>query len=227
MLELAIALIAFIAGHELLSHPFRKPLVARLGDGGFAALYSIVAAVTLTWVVFAWRRAAPEQMWIAPQWMWGIGTVLMLVASILFVGSVTTPNPALMGMGAAAAAPPRGVQRITRHPMMWAFGIWALVHATLSGNKATVLLCAGMGFLALFGAKMQDSKKREQLGAGWVAHEAATSYVPFGAQMSGRASWGSINPGAIALLGGVALWLAATWAHPMLGAPVVGLWRMI
>lgn len=227
MLELAIALIAFIAGHELLSHPLRKPLVAKLGAGGFAGVYSVIAAGTLFWVVTAWKRAAPEQMWIAPEWAWGAGSVLMLVAGILFVGSVTTPNPALMGMGAAAAAPPRGVQRITRHPMMWAFAIWALVHATLSGNKATILLCAGIAFLALFGSKMQDGKKRDQLGAGWAAHEAATSYLPFGAQLSGRASWGSINPGIVALAGGIVLWLAATWAHPHLGAPVVGIWRMI
>jgi uncharacterized membrane protein len=227
MLELGLALIAFVGSHLLLSHPLRKPLVAKIGEGGFAGLYSAVAAVTLVWVVFSFRRTAPEQIWIAPEWALGVGSVLMLVASILFVGSVSTPNPALMGMGAAAAAPPRGVQRITRHPMMWAFGIWALVHATLSGNKATILLCVGLGFLALFGAKMQDGKKRDQLGAGWAAHEAATSYLPFGAQFSGRASWGSINPGAVALVGGIVLWLAATWAHPHLGAPVVGLWRMI
>jgi uncharacterized membrane protein len=227
MLELALALVAFIGTHELLSHPLRKPLAGRLGEAGFAILYSLIAAATLFWVVRAWQHAAPEQIWTAPEWAWAAGSALMLIASILFVGSVTSPNPALKGMGAAAASPPRGVQRITRHPMMWSIAIWALVHATLSGNKATVLLCAGIAFLALFGARMQDGKKREQLGAGWVAHEAATSYVPLGAQLSGRAPWSSINPGMIALTGGLVLWLAATWAHPHLGGPVVGIWTKI
>jgi uncharacterized membrane protein len=227
MPELALALIAFVGSHELLSHALRKPLVAKLGEGGFAVLYSVVAAATLFWAVNAWQRAEPAQLWTAPLWMWSVGSIVMLIASILFVGSMTSPNPALPGRGAAANAAPRGVLRITRHPMMWAFGLWAAVHATLSGDKATVLFCFGLGFLALFGASMQDRKKRGQLGAAWAAHEASTSYLPFGAQFGGRSSWSSINPGLVATLGGVVLWLAATWAHPMLGAPVVGLWSMI
>ena len=225
MLELALAMTAFVAGHELLSHPLRAPLVARLGRGGFAAVYSLIAAATLYWTVSAWKRAPVHQLWIAPEWLWGIGSVLMLAASILLVGSVTSPNPALMGGDAAVASAPRGVLRITRHPMMWAFALWALVHAALAGSAATLLLAGGIGFLALFGAHMQDGKKRDQLGAGWAAHEAATSYLPFGTQLSGRASWRTVNPGAVALLGGVALWLVASWAHPHLGAPVVGVWR--
>ena len=45
MPELALALIAFVGSHELLSHVLRKPLVAKLGEGGFAALYSVAAPV--------------------------------------------------------------------------------------------------------------------------------------------------------------------------------------
>lgn len=227
MLELALALSAFIASHELLSHPLRAPLVARLGERGFAAMYSLLAIATLWWTVAAWQRAAPWPLWTAPEWLWPVGSLLMLVASILFVGSVTAPNPAMMGMGGTASAAPRGVQRITRHPMMWSFAIWAAVHCILSGDAATVLLCAGIGFLALFGASRQDVKKRGQLGPAWAVHEAATSYLPLGAQLSGRAGWATIHPGWVAIGGGVLLWLLASWAHPRLGAPAVGLWRSI
>ena len=104
MPELALALIAFVGSHELLSHLLRKPLVARIGEAGFAVLYSVVAAGTLYWAVMAWQRAAPELVWVAPTWVWSLGSVVMLVASILFVGSVTAPNPALPGRGAAASA---------------------------------------------------------------------------------------------------------------------------
>lgn len=134
MPELALALIAFVGSHELLSHVLRKPLVAKLGEGGFAALYSVVAALTLFWAVGAWQRAEPSQLWVAPMWVWSLASIVMLIASILFVGSVTAPNPALPGRGAAANAAPRGVLRITRHPMMWAFGLWAAVHATQIGR---------------------------------------------------------------------------------------------
>jgi uncharacterized membrane protein len=111
--------------------------------------------------------------------------------------------------------------------MMWAFTLWAAVHAGLSGDAATVLFCAGFAFLALFGAYMQDGKKRVQLGEGWAAHEASTSFVPFALQARGRAGLATLYPGAVALIGGAALWLAATWAHPQFGAPVVGIWSLL
>ena len=90
----------------------------------------------------------------------------MLLACILFVGSVTAPNPALMGMPAPSGIA-RGVQRITRHPMMWAFALWAVVHGGLAGSGRTVLLAGAILILALVGARLQDGKKRGQMGDAW------------------------------------------------------------
>lgn len=217
MTLLILALAAFVGSHFLLSHPLRAPLVARLGAGGFAIVYSLVAFATLGWAVWEWRRAPVEIVWTAPLWAWEIGAVVMLAAMILLVGSVTTPNPALAGMPAdSGTAPPRGVQRITRHPMMWAFALWAVVHGGLAGSTRTLALTAAILILALVGAWLQDGKKREQLGAAWAAHEAATSFVPF--------ARGLAAPGWIALLGGIALFAVATFAHPYAGGP--NLWSM-
>jgi uncharacterized membrane protein len=217
MTLLILALTAFVGSHFLLSHPLRAPLVARLGAGGFAIVYSLVAFATLGWAVFEWRRAAVEVVWTAPAWAWPIGGVVMLVAMILFVGSMTAPNPALMGTPAAAVrAAPKGVQRITRHPMMWAFALWAIVHATLGGTSRDIALSAAILILALAGARLQDGKKRGQLGAAWAAHEAATSFVPFGR--------GFAMPGWTALIGGIVVFAVATFAHPYAGGP--NLWGM-
>ena len=220
MAMLVLALAAFVGSHLLLSHALRPAVVGAVGSRGFAGVYSLVAFATLGWAVWAFRAApAGQYLWIAPGWAWGLGAIAMLFASILLVGSMTSPNPALMG-GKAGDAGPQGVQRITRHPMMWAFAIWAAVHAGLSGDTRTVLLCLGIGGLALVGAGFQDRKKRGQMGAGWDAHEAATSFVPFG-----RPSAGALNPGAVALIGGAAVFAAATWAHPYAGGP--DLWSLV
>ena len=217
MTLLVLALAAFVGSHFLLSHPLRAPLVARLGSNGFTVVYSLVAFATLGWAVFEWRRAPVEPWWAAPDWAWPLAAVVMLLASILFVGSVATPNPALVGMPAAAArAAPRGVQRITRHPMMWAFALWALVHGGVSGTGRTVVLATAILILALAGAALQDGKKRVLMGDAWVAHQAATSFVPFGR--------GFVMPGWTALVGGIALFVAATWLHPLAGGP--NLWVM-
>jgi uncharacterized membrane protein len=209
---LIIAISLFVGGHELLSHPLRAPLVARLGEKGFALLYSVVALGSLFWAVEIWKRIPPDRLWTVPPWVHLVAIVLMLFAAMLFVGSVTAPNPALMGMPAGGR--PRGVQRITRHPMMWSFAIWALVHIVMSADSRTIVLASGIATLALFGAFMQDGKKKAQNPA-YGDHMRATGFVPFGAQLAGRASWGSAVPGLVATLGGLALWALILWAHPL------------
>ena len=214
MTPLLLALASFVGTHLLLSHPLRAPFVARLGEKGFAAVYSLVAAATLGWAIWAWRAADPVLLWTAPTWVWWLAVPVMLLASILFVGSVTAANPAMMGDMRDTSGGPRGVQKITRHPMMWSFALWALVHAIVSGDARTVALSVAIGGLALVGARFQDGKKRGQLGDRWAAHEAATSFVPF-------ARGG--NPGAVAVLGGIIVLAVATWLHPVAGGPDI--WR--
>lgn len=216
---LVIALTTFVASHLLLSHHLREVLVGRFGDVGFTVVYSLVAVATLGWSVAAWRAAPVVPWWTAPAWSWPVAAVVMLVACILFVGSVTAPNPALTGMPKPTGTV-RGVQRITRHPMMWAFALWAIVHAALAGSGRTVLLTSAILILALVGARLQDGRKRQQLGPTWAAHEAATSFVPFGRGFM----QGSLMPGWTALLGGIALFAVATAVHPLAGGP--NLWGM-
>lgn len=216
---LIIAISAFVAGHELLSHPLRAPLVARLGDRGFMLVYSVVALGTLGIAVQLWKAIEPNRLWTAPHWLHIVCVVAMAFAAILFVGSVTAPNPALMGMPAGGR--PRGVQRITRHPMMWSFAIWGIVHIIMSADSRTIVLASGIITLALFGAAMQDGKKKAQNPA-YGDHMAATGFMPFGAQLRGRAAWSSALPGLVATVGGLALWALLLWGHPLvIGLPAL------
>ncbi len=219
MAMLLIALASFVGSHLLMSHALRPAMVRAFGDRGFTGAYSLVSFATLGWAVWAFGKTQSGLfLWTAPRWGWVVAAVVMLFASILFVGSMTAPNPALMG--GRASPQPQGVQRITRHPMMWAFALWAIVHAFVSGDARTVALCAAILLLALVGAWFQDGKKRGQMGAAWDAHEAQTSFVPFG-----RPSAGALNPGLVAFIGGIAVFALATWAHPYAGGPA--LWSMI
>jgi uncharacterized membrane protein len=218
---LIVAVAVFVGGHELLSHPLRAPLVRIAGEKGFALIYSIVAIGSLFWAVRLWKAIPPDRLWTLPPYANVLAVIAMLFAFILFVGSVTSPNPALMGM--PAGGPPRGVQRITRHPMMWSFAIWAIVHIAMSGDSRTIVLAGGILTLALFGAAMQDTKKRAAL-PGYADHIAATGFVPFGAQVRGRSVWSSAAPGVLATIGGFVLWAVVLWAHPLvIGVPALQL----
>src|SRR3546814_777828 len=122
---------------------------------------------------------------------------------------------------------PIGVLAITRHPMMWAFMIWAAVHVILWGSAANLILSSGILVLALVGSLGQDVKKRRLLGPDWIEWQRKTAYVPFAGQFSGRIPWGDARPGAFAIIGGTLFWLAATWAHTPAGGPAAGVWRWI
>ena len=226
---LIVALAVFVGTHFLMSHPLRAPLVRALGPNGFLGAYSLVAIPTFVWAIFAFQ-SAPNGIpsWTAGGGVWGLATVLMLVGSILFAGSLIG-NPALPGppevAKAAAAKPASGVFAITRHPMMWGFASWSLVHLLVSPQPKVIALTIAIGFLALAGSKGQDAKKAALMGDSWSGWSGRTSFVPFANQISGKSAWSTAWPGRTVVLAGIVLWLLATWLHPMLGGPIAGIWR--
>jgi uncharacterized membrane protein len=217
---LALATLAFVGTHLLLSHPLRAALAARLGARGFLILYSLVALATFAWMILAYRQAGTAApLWLAPYQWWPFASALMLFASILLVGSLVG-NPAHPGAGRRAAAAPRGVYAITRHPMNWSFILWAAVHISLAGDPRNLIAAGGILVLALAGSIGQDRKKERLLGEAWRDWEARTSFVPFAAALAGRVRWRDCIPGAIALVGGAILWAAVTSYHAPLVSPL-------
>ena len=219
----------FVGTHFALSHPLRAPLADRMGERAFQIVYSIVAIATFIMMVQAWRGMPPEPpLWAVGDALWSLASILVLVASVLFMGSLIG-NPALPAPNAAAAAQgaPRGVFAITRHPMMWGFALWALAHALVMPTSAQFVLSGTIIFLALAGSAGQDLKKAKLMGDSWRHWAARTSFIPFARQLGGVTPWGDTIPRPHALLGGIVLWLAATWAHGALGYMVAGIWRWV
>lgn len=76
-----------------------------------------------------------------------------------------------------------------------------------------------MGILALVGARLQDAKKEALMGEAWAAWESKTSYWP---------RWGKLlGVGAVPLLVGTALWLAASWVHLWRAGIPAGVWKWL
>lgn len=218
------AAIAFVGTHFLLSHPLRAPLVARLGEGGFSGIYVLVAAATIGWLGWAYASApASAPLWQVGDVLWAIVTLVMLLASVLLMGSLIG-NPATPTGGAAPKIPEtaKGVFAITRHPMMWAFALWGLCHIAVFPVAANIIVAGSIVVLALFGAALQDRKKESLLPDQWRAWESRTSYWPFAAIAAGRARFGAF--GMHTLAGGLVVWLAATWAHMPLSGWPAGIW---
>jgi uncharacterized membrane protein len=225
--SLIAACVAFVGSHFALSHPLRGGLVARLGERGFLGFYSLVAFATLGWVAWAFRRApATPPAWGQSDATWAVATMVMLVASVLLIGSLIG-NPALPDPTGRDTPVPeaRGVFAVTRHPMMWAFALWGAAHVLVLPDAANTVLAGTIVVLALVGAALQDRKKERLKPDVWPEWERRTSFLPFAAIAGGRARFGGFRPHDWA--GGVVLWLVATWAHIPLAGWAAGVWRWI
>jgi uncharacterized membrane protein len=140
----------------------------------------------------------------------------MILLAGSFAGNPALPTPMAE---AQARAEPKGVFRVTRHPMMWSFGLWAASHMVLFWSTRTMITALAMGFLALVGAKMQDRKKESLMGESWAEWESKTSYWP---------RWGQLfSVGAVPIIGGTVLWLAGSWLHLWQAGIPAGVWRWV
>ena len=190
-----------------------------MGERAFALVYSLIAIglFALMAVVFA-RSPQGWMLWDGNALLpWVLACLLTLVALALFIGSLSG-NPALplANLAGVSARKPKGVFKITRHPMMWGIALWALAHAIASPTPRVLILTGAMAFLALVGAHAQDLRKSALNPREWNVWRKRTSYWPrvYAARELGR-------HGLTALLG----WLAITWLHLPLGHIPAGIWR--
>jgi uncharacterized membrane protein len=215
MIGLALAAGSFVGTHFLLSHPLRRPLVNRIGEGPFRGVYTLVSFATFGLTIWVYHSMGRQQpLWTLGDAGWVVATLLMWLGAILFAGSFIG-NPALPGTRGPRGRTATGVMANTRHPMMWGFAIWAVVHMMMVATPKALILDFAILFLALVGSMMQDRKKQALLGEDWHDWSAQTAFFPF--------ARGLRNPGLFAFAAGTALFLIATWLHPF----PVGLWHWL
>jgi NnrU protein len=81
-----------------------------------------------------------------------------------------------------------GVERITRHPGLWSFGLVCAGNAFLQPTSGLGLWMTGPFLVALFGGYHQDSRASRNMGESFpsAAYEQQTSNVPFMAMLLGK-----------------------------------------
>jgi uncharacterized membrane protein len=186
MTHLILASIAFLATHYVASTPLRAVLVTTMGKA-YLALYSLLAFVTLGWMIWAFNHAPFINLWYAVA-LRTVPLVVMPFALVFVVCGILSPNPSAVGQERRlkAAAPAHGILRVTRHPAMWGFALWAASHVVARGDAAALIFFGTFLVLALTGTRLIDRRKRATLGNDWTRFAAVTSNVPFLAIAAGR-----------------------------------------
>ncbi len=230
MAELWVAGLFLLASHYgIASTALRGALVSRIGDGPYRGLFSLIALAALVWLIMAFNRAPPGPV------LWDFGTaggavpvVLMPIALLLLIGGLSPANPTNAGSEKRLEdpEPATGALRITRHPIQWGIGLWAIGHLAANGDLRTAILFGTLAVLALFGTLLLDHRYRRDKGALYAPFELSTSNLPLLAVLQGRQSLGQavreiglLRAGGTVVLYGLLLhfhgWIFGVPAFPM------------
>lgn len=136
---LIAGLLIFICGHLVSTQRgFRARLIARLGEGAYKGVYSLVACIGLALIVIGfsqYRAAGYIDIWDPPRWTRHVALTLMWFAFV----------------SVSAAYAPRGkIAGWMRHPMLVAVKIWALAHLLANGDLGSVILMGSILAFAVF-----------------------------------------------------------------------------
>ena len=122
-------------------------------------------------------------LWTLSPWLYPVIYLLMLLAFLLLAFSVVNPSPAGMR---PASMEPRGVLRVTRHPMNMGFACFGLSHMLANGSLGDLFFFSSLFVVGFFGAFHQDRRKAREKGEPFLAFQNQTSVIPFAAILSGK-----------------------------------------
>lgn len=202
-----LALHLGVAGSSL-----RGVIVARIGEQAFRGLFTVASIGVFAFLIWAFIHAPRTSLWVTSVELRWVLVLLMLPAMYLLLASFSTisANPADAGTRRDGA---RGILRVTRHPMMWAFSLWSVVHI-LGTGELSALLCFGTFLVtAVAGMPSIDHKFARRDPLRWQQVAAETSILPGGAILAGRNRliWAEI--GWIVPLASLLLWAGLLFAH--------------
>lgn len=226
MTDLFIAALFFVGTHiGIGATPLRSEVIERIGERGYRVLFSLVSIAAIIWLVMAYRAAPIVPLWYGGALFDGLAILVMPVASLCLVTALVQPNPTAIGQqpDPDAPEPARGMLRITRHPMMWGIGLWAVTHLLANPDLASVVFFGAFALLAFGGAAALDHRLNRQNRPGWGIFVQRTSFLPFAAILEGRQQFVWAEIGWLRLALALGLYGVLLVFHPWLFG--VAAWR--
>lgn len=216
MNDLLAAAVFFVGTHLVISSTQLRPqLIARIGENGYRALYSLVSFIALLWMILSYNRSTYEPFWFGGTGAQHLAMLLMPVAVFLVVCGNSAANPTSVGQtpDPDGGEPATGIIRVTRHPTMWGVGIWAVLHIFANDDQASAIFFGAFAVLALGGAQVLDARRTRENAPGWGIFLQRTSFVPFAAIIQGRQKfvWSEIGWLRVAI--SLAVYLALIFGH--------------
>lgn len=216
-LEIAAAVLWLALHLGVSGTPLRATVAGPLGERRFAAVYSILSAVFLVLLILGFRRAETTPLWYAPPWLVAVIDAVMLVAFVFFVAAFVPARGGGEG--------PRGIARVTRHPLMTAIGLWSGAHLVANGDTASLVFFGTFLLTVLLGVPAQDMKLARRDPEKAEKLFPVTSRLPFAAILAGRNRLMAREIGWIPPVLGILVWIAVLHLHQLvIGVPATPVW---
>jgi uncharacterized membrane protein len=193
MTLLLLGLVIFIGTHlSTTARGNRKALVARLGEGGYRSIYSLLSLIGIVLIVIGYgqyRASGYIPVWEPPVFTRHLALLLVWFAFVAF----------------AAAYLPGRIRARLKHPMLAGVKIWAFAHLLANGDLGSIVLFGS--FLAWAVVARISTRYRDEV----VVH---------GGPAAAPAGWR--NDVLAVVIGTVAYLAFAFWLHPwLIGVPVL------
>jgi uncharacterized membrane protein len=225
-LELPLAVICFLAPHTLPSIPGLRPwLIEKMGRAGYLSAYIALSAITFAWLIVAVLRAPYSGLWALSPWQVYATLILVALACVLFIAGLATPNPLSLSVRATGVdIPGDSILRVTRHPLLWALGLWGLSHVLVNGDVASVTLFGilaifALGYIPLMDKRVQRARGMEE----WNRLSAGSSNMLFAAYFRENSRPFIDRTLILSITGGLALFFSLLYLHqPVIGVNPLG-----
>ena len=220
MIEFMVALAVFLAAHVLpAATGLRARLIDRFGRSTYLIGYSVVSLATLVWLISAALRAPYIGLWPTGPVTALVPLVAMLPACILATGAATRANPLSISFVGGQTDPENfGILALVRHPILWAFFLWAAGHAIANGDLVALILFGGFALFSLAGMGRMERRAKETMTPDDFRAAMAVSRGPLADRLRRAVSART----AIELVAGIVLYGVLLALH----GPVIGIYPL-
>ena len=166
MTILVLGLVIFLGLHStrIVAESVRANAIARLGEGPWKGIYSLLSAIGFVLIVWGFARArfTAPLLWTAPAGARHATVFLMLVSMLLFAGYFVRRSHIAVAV---------------HHPMVWSVAVFAAAHLIANGSAADLVLFGAFLLWAL--ADLASAYARDRRNAfvypepDWIATLAA------------------------------------------------------
>lgn len=171
---LILGLIVFLGTHSvrIFADSWRKAQIARVGQGTWKGLYSLVSIAGFVLLIWGYGRARADTavLWQPPAWTNYPAALFTLAAFVLV---------------AAAYVPGTRIKGALHHPMLLGVKSWAFAHLIANGTLADVVLFGA--FLVWAIVDFAASRRRDRVAG--TAYPAGTAVRDAIAIAIGVAAW--------------------------------------